>query len=291
MGEIADAIRRARGLQPKSPDSVGGLLIPSLRTAAAAPSSLAPVRAPAVAPDHCVETVYPENPAIVLENGPNAEVCRHLALRLRTELDERGARSVAIVSAERGDGKTTVACNLALALASLSRGREVALIDLDLRRPSVASYLALPAKRGVEKVLRGEAELDEVLLAVHHPAFDVVPAVNPQSAAHELMVRSQVGELIAELERRYAIVIIDTPPAPLVPDANLVLRHAATCAPVVRTGKTRARFFRRLVDCLPRDQVIGWIVNGDRSSRFRDDDYYYGGEPGVPHVRRGGEAA
>ena len=82
----------------------------------------------------------------MLEEGPNAEVCRQLALRLRTALDERGSRTVAVVSAERGDGKTTLAVNLAIGLATLTREREVALVDLDIRKPSMRASSRSPRR-------------------------------------------------------------------------------------------------------------------------------------------------
>ena len=85
----------------------------------------------------------------MLEEGPNAEVCRQLALRLRTALDERGSRTVAVVSAERGDGKTTLAVNLAIGLATLTREREVALVDFDIRKPSVARQLSISTQTGI----------------------------------------------------------------------------------------------------------------------------------------------
>jgi Mrp family chromosome partitioning ATPase len=227
-----------------------------------------------------VEKVESDQAAVVLENGPNAEACRHVALRLRSAMEARGAHSAVIVSAERGDGKTTVACNLAIAMGSLSRGRDVALLDLDLRKPSIASYLSLSGSAGIEAVLLGQSTLDEVRVEVANPAIDVYPALVPQRAAHELLVLPQLGELLGLLERRYAAVIIDTPPAPVVPDANLILRHVAACVPVVRTGKTRARSFRRLVDCLPGTQLAGWILNCDRSTAQAYDYHYYGVEPG-----------
>jgi Mrp family chromosome partitioning ATPase len=228
---------------------------------------------------------------VILEQGPDAEACRHLALRLRDALDERRARSIAIVSAERGDGKTTVACNIAIALATLSREREVALVDFDMRRPAIAKSLSIPHHVGVEEVLLGRASLDEVRIAVEQPAIDVFPVVRPQDAAHELIVLPQMAALIAELERRYATVIVDTPPAPLVPDATLILRHVSACSPVVRAGKTRARSLRRLLDCLPRDRILGWILNGERASRFGYRDYYYGEEPvPAPRWKFGGRA-
>lgn len=282
MGEIADAIRRARvegGRQPAEGSALSGLEAPIPEPTRAPLHESAGEPRTEVAPSarRWIETIDPNNPAVLPEDGPHAEVCRHIALRLRDELDSRGARSVVVVSAERGDGKTTVACNLAVSMASLSRGRSVALVDLDLRKPSIASYLTLNPELGIEQVLLGKAQMEDVQISVRHPAIDVYPAVTPQRAAHELMVLPKLAELVARLERHYGTVIIDTPPAPLVPDANLILRHVSCAVPVVRKGKTRARSFRRLVNCLPAKQVLGWVMNCDRSADFRDHDYYYYG--------------
>lgn len=282
MGEIADALRRARSQRPSAPPEPGLRGLPAPITLAAAAAELKP--------GLTINSVEPQNTAIVLDQGPDAEACRHLALRLRKALDERHARSIAIVSAERGDGKTTVACNVAIALATLSRDREVALVDFDLRRPSIVKSLSIPHDAGVEEILLGRATLDSVRVCVQQPAIDVYPVVTPQDAAHELIVLPQMAALIADLERRYATVVVDTPPAPLVPDATLILRHVAACAPVVRVGKTRARSVRHLLDCLPRERMIGWILNGEHAPRFGYRDYYYGDEPqpGPRWMQRGG---
>jgi Mrp family chromosome partitioning ATPase len=281
MGEIADALRRARNQRPASAPAEG-----SLRSLPTAPIAVTRAAAPAPAPLEpkpglTISSVEPQNAAVILEHGANAEACRHLALRLRSVMDERRARSIAIVSAERGDGKTTVACNVAIALATLSREREVALIDLDLRRPAVVKSLSVPHDSGLEEVLLGRANLDAVRVSVQQPAIDIYPVVTPQDAAHELLVLPQMVAMIAELERRYATVVVDTPPAPLVPDATLILRHVPLCAPVVRVGKTRARSLKRLLECLPRERIAGWILNGERAATFGYRDYYYGEEPGA----------
>lgn len=277
VGEIADALRRHRERGPVAPET-DPQREPVPRREPEPQAPVAKLR-PSGDEQHPpielrTDDVESQNPAIALENNPNAEACRHLALRLRAELDQRSTRSVAIVSSERGDGKTTVACNLAVALSSISRGREVALVDLDLRRPSVANYLCLSSRYGLETVLRDGADLDDVKISVQAPALDVFVAVEAQRSAHELLVLPAFSSLIAELERRYTTVIVDTPPAPVVPDANLILRQVKACVAVVRTGKTRTRSFRRLTDCVPRDRLLGWILNGERSG-MRDSDYYY----------------
>jgi hypothetical protein len=91
--------------------------------------------------------------------------------------------------------------------------------------------------------------------------------VTPQDAAHELLRCRRWPRLIADLERRYATVVIDTPPAPLVPDATLILRHVTACAPVVRAGQDARRSLKRLLECLPRERIIGWILNCERAGR------------------------
>src|SRR4029450_10504694 len=129
MGEIADALRRARSQRPTPTAPEPGLRgLPAPVTLDGA--------VPGTKPGLMINSVEPQNTAVIVEPGPDAEACRHVALRLRSAMDERRAHSVAIVSAERGDGKTTVACNVAIALATLSRDREVALVDFDLRKPS-----------------------------------------------------------------------------------------------------------------------------------------------------------
>jgi capsular exopolysaccharide synthesis family protein len=291
VGEIADAIRRARGAKPllEAPEpAVAGA--PSLRgfqpapAPAATPAAAAPARG--TPHGHSVDSVSPRNDALVIEeDGANAEVCRHLALRLRAALDARKARSVAIVSAERADGKTTVATNLAIAFASLARSREVALVDFDLRKPSIGQYLNLARHTGIEEVLQGRADLESAAINIQHPAIDVFPVVTQQRSAHEIFVLPRVGELVQELERRYQIVVIDTPPAPIVPDASLILRHASACVPVVRTGKTRARSLRKLLDCLPPEKIVGWILNCERTSSFEYGEYYYGDPEPEPRER------
>jgi len=287
MGEIAEALRRAREQVSKRPlaldlEPARAVAAPTPMPSPRMPRGPAP-RSPAASPAPSspaanLESVAPWNAAVILE-GPEAEACRHLALRLREALHERNARSLAVVSAERSDGKTTVACDLAVALAAISPERDVALVDFDLRRPSVRRSLALPSGSGVEQILTGEVGIDAVRIAIEEPPIDVFPSVTAQRNAHKLILRPETGAFLEELERRYAYVIVDTPPAPLVPDARLLLRHTGACAAVVRAGKTRMRSVRKLVECLPREKLLGWILNGDRSAAFGYEDYYYYGDP------------
>jgi len=272
VGEIADALRRARS---------GGLLglgRPEGSRARPAEHDPRPGEAAAVAAPAApltLQATHPTDPAIVHAPSSEIEACRQLALRLRIELERRRARSVALVSALRDEGKTTTSCNLALALASLSTGRSVALLDLDMRKPSIARVLGIEAEVGVESFLAGEVSLDQVRVATSHSALDIYPAVKPQRSAHEMLAGREFSEMIAELERRYEVVLVDTPPTLLVPDARLILRHVAVCVPVARASSTRVRAFRELIGALPREQILGTLLNGKRGRGHYYQEYEY----------------
>lgn len=272
MGEISEALRRARqaGTAAKAPAPRG----PGAHTRRTpAPGQPATPEAPGPERPTVIHALTEVDPGTAFGDEAALEACRGVALRLRAQLELSGSQSVAVVSAIRDEGKSTVACNLALAMATLSKGREVALLDLDLRKPSVASILGLPPSPGTDNVLKGEATLDDVRIEIGRPALDIYPARRPRAATHELLVHARLGEMIRTLEDRYAVVIVDTPPGLALADTSLILKHVARCIPVARTGVSRARNYRKLIEALPASQVVGSILNGTRLDR-KHYDYY-----------------
>ena len=232
-----------------------------------------------VAPaDRTTEVLEPASESILrAESGALLEICRKLALRVRSELKRRGGVSVALVSAVNGEGKTTAACNLGLALATLSSGRDVALVDLDLRRPSVATALGLHPEVGIDHVLAGGATLEDIRVSVERPQLDIFPATRVRRGTHELLVLPSLSEILRELALRYEFVIVDTPPALMVPDAGIILGHVSACVPVARAGRTRARHSRHLIKLLEQYVVLGQILNEGRLPRYEYSVYSYAG--------------
>jgi Mrp family chromosome partitioning ATPase len=210
-------------------------------------------------------------------HGPAAEHFRHFALRLTRLLEARGGRSVAATSALRGEGKTTVACNLALALATLGERSRIALVDLDLRRPRVASALGVEARVGIESVLRGEAELDAARLSTQLPALDLFLAKRASPAAHGLF-GSAAADVLGALTERYEIVLVDTPPILLVPDVALLLPHLSAYFTVVRLGVTRRAALSRALEELPKESRLGVFVNHMPRPRYYMHYGYYADE-------------
>jgi Mrp family chromosome partitioning ATPase len=227
-----------------------------------------------------IADLHPVAPSLVNASNERIEQCRHLANRVAGDLERRGCRTVAVVSSLRMEGKSTVSSSLAFATASLSQGRTVALVDLDLRRPTIATKLGFPFEAGIEAVLEGKARLEDVCVSVRQPAVDIYPARPASVPAHELLVLPEFAQLVDQLAEKYRVVVFDTPPTLLVPDASLILKRVETCIPVARSGFSRARMMRQMFELLPRDRVIGTILNATSIPKLSGENYsYYRSEP------------
>lgn len=197
-----------------------------------------------------------------------------------------------ITSALQGEGKTLVACNLALALASMAGESRIALLDLDLHHPSIAKAMGITTGPGVEKVLLGEANLRAVRIRTNLPALDLFPIGSPVPRAHEVLARPTFPALIGELSRQYAIVVCDCPPTLLVPDVELIAPHVGACLLVAKAGVTRRHPFREAITTLPRASLIGTFLNFSnppRHARNYSNYAYRGVGEGSTHEADAGD--
>ena len=206
-------------------------------------------------------------------------------------LETRDLRSVLITSALNGEGKTLVACNLALALASMAGERRIALLDLDLRRPTISTCMGIAPRFGIERVLRGEIDLRCARIRTNLSALDLFLARNPVPHAHEVLAGSSLPLLIEELSRHYRTIVCDTPPTLVVPDVELIAPHVGGCVLVARAGVTRRSPFREMLALLPQDKLIGSFLNYARLHRSVKYYEYYAGEDEPEDVPNQGSAA
>jgi capsular exopolysaccharide synthesis family protein len=299
VGEITDALRRARAERsraddrPPAPPEPAAPDPPFVPFATPAPGSVrndvAPDRLPARASDHEIVAIPSAKSgdwaarAVLIDPAHGIAVSfRHFAIRVRSQLEAMGARGVLVTSPLRREGKTTTACNLALALASMAAEGRVALVDLDLHRPSVARGLGIHPKVGLERALEGRASLASVRICTQLPALDVFAAVDPHSQVHELLSSARFKQLIATLARSYDAVVVDAPPVLLLPDVALIVPQVETCVAVVRAGNTPRSAFREMLGSLPRERLIGCFLNDARLPRHSRYGYYHrdaGSEP------------
>lgn len=282
MGEIQEALRQANQARPATPPApapFGPEPRERLSHTIRPPAPATGREARAVHLSHDRSGLWTARGLIVDDAGAAPEIVRHLAVRLRRELKGRNARCVAIVSAQREEGKTTTSCNLALALASLDHRRSVALVDLDLRNPSVGAGLGVPCAVGIDDVLLGRRELQTARIGVDEPLLDVYPARQPQANAHKILGLPAFADTVRALERQYEVVLFDTPPVLLVPDAAVILETVPCAVAVVRAGRSKRRAFETLRKHLPASRLIGSILNEGKPPLANGSYGYYGRKP------------
>lgn len=163
---------------------------------------------------------------------------------LRTHLDHvrgrDGAETFVVTATQPRHGATTVAANLAVALANT--GTSVALVDADLRSPSLSRLFGIQTAAGLTDVLAGRADLDGALRSGVTGGLAVLPAGTPSSNPGELLATPAMRDLLAELRRRYEVVLIDSPSIAAVTDAAVLASFDASTLLVAGKGRvTRPR--------------------------------------------------
>ena len=192
------------------------------------------------------------------------------------------AQVIAITSATQGEGKTTLASNLA---AAVSRsGHSVVVVDADLRRPRVAGIFGLETDApGLAAVLTGEAELDDVIRGTGEAMPSVVAAGILPADPSELLGFPAFEKLIADLRERFDYVIVDTPPTLPVTDALVVAPRVDAMILVAGVGRATAQRIRRSISALERVNatVAGVVPNGASGAAALDYKYgyYYNTDP------------
>ncbi len=180
-------------------------------------------------------------------------------------------RCVLITSAVGGEGKTTLAAQLAARCGNA--GMSTLLIDADLRRASLGSLLDVPEGPGLSDVLKGEVTIEEVAVPVQGGTFHLLLAGTPIAAVSRILNGPNFGILIAQLREQYDLIVIDSPPVLPVPDA-LILGQWADGA-ILASRFDISRFpqverARRQLD-VAGITVLGTVINGMRAA-----DSYYG---------------
>ncbi len=193
-------------------------------------------------------------------------------------LSAAGVRSIMVTSAGPGEGKTFTACNLAV--ASVSRGARVLLIDADMRARGVSDFLRLSrSEPGLTDVLLGTATLREVEKLFHVNGAGelcVIPAGTVRHESGALLEKEEFTSLLAEARSAFDLVILDTPPLNIIADAATIAARVDATLLVVRSGVTDKEALRLTLERLERTHgpVAGVVLNGvDLPSQYASYSY------------------
>lgn len=169
--------------------------------------------------------------------------------------------SLAITSPERNEGRSFLAANLAVVFSQL--GERTLLIDADMRNPRQHELFGLPNRCGLSAILSGRSNIDAItripsMIDLSVLSAGVIPP-NPQ----ELLARPVFQQLLQELERRYDVILIDTPAADVCADAQSVAIRTGAALVVARKNVSRIRAVHDLVDTMKQSRicVVGSVLN------------------------------
>lgn len=154
------------------------------------------------------------------------ESMRGVMVRLVHDMPAGQSRVIFVSSACSGEGKSTLATNLGLAMARA--GYRTLLIDFDLRRPSLDQLFDLPSEPGVAELLRSEATTDEAIRTVESGTLSVLPAGHWSPHHVSVLANGDTESVFAELRKKYQFIIADGAPILGVAESQLLSRHADT---------------------------------------------------------------
>ena len=190
-----------------------------------------------------------------------AEQYRAARLYVETLRRERGISVIAVSSARPGDGKTITSLNLAGTLAQGTDSR-VALIEIDMRRPTVAQNLGMSNARGLSTYLLGDqTDVDSLLERRAGLGFTVLLAGPPVTMPYELLKSPRLRELFQTLRQRFDHVIVDTPPMLPFPDVGILRDLVDGFLIVVRAQRTPREPVQEALAALGPNLTLGVIFN------------------------------
>ncbi len=206
----------------------------------------------------------------------NSEAFRAIRTALFFNSQDRENTVIQVTSPTPGDGKTTVAANLAVSIAQ--SGKRVLLVDGDMRRPRLGSIFGVSSKEGFATVLSGETKWQDGVFEVEEiEGLSVLPCGAKPSNPAELSTSPLVKQLIAQMRAEYDFVVIDTPPILAVTDPCPVAARVDGVILAIRIKKNVRTSAERSVEILRNlgANIVGVVVNGVGAQSGYGSQYTY----------------
>jgi capsular exopolysaccharide synthesis family protein len=211
-------------------------------------------------------------------NDPLYESYRHIRTSLKFISDKR-LRSLLVGCANPGEGKTTTVVNLGISLSH--EGKRVAIVDMDLRRPSIHNVLDLPNEVGVVDVLEGKAEIDEAIQPTDTPGLSVITSGPMSSDPGKLIESAQMEPFILALEDRFDTVILDSAPLLVKTDFLILASYVDGTIVLLESGRTTRQNIDEIMETLEKGNIkpLGFVLNKlspDKGRYYYYNKFYHG---------------
>jgi protein-tyrosine kinase len=182
---------------------------------------------------------------------------------------------IMVTSALPGEGKSFCAINLALSIA-MEMDHTVLLVDGDVARPSISTYLGIKEQRGLLDVLvDDQLELADVMRKSNIPKLSIVPAGKKRKNSTELLASQVMNKLLGDMAQRYQdrIIIFDSPPLLLTSEAHVLAAHMGQIIVVVEAETTPQKAVIEALRQIESCEVINLVFN---KARYSAGHGYYG---------------
>jgi len=220
------------------------------------------------------------SPAVLKRNrvfvGTEQDAAATAYKMLRTQVLQRmvakGWNALAITSPGPGHGKTLTAINLAFSLAKEVH-YTVLLVDLDMKRPSIHSYLGLTPAKGISDFMLRGTPLNEVMINPGVERLVILPGRESLADSSELLSSPKMAQMVDELKSRYPsrFILFDLPPLLSASDAMAFAPYVDAALMVIEEGKTKKEELQNALGLMGQTEIIGTVLN---KSHEKVDPYY-----------------
>jgi capsular exopolysaccharide synthesis family protein len=217
------------------------------------------------------ERVEPRLVAITSPNSSYCEEYRSLRTHVLHKSQKQKLQAIVVASVGPAEGKSVTALNLSWLLAQTD-GVKCLIIDSDLRMPSLTDYLGIEAENGLSEILAGQTGLKESIIKLEPAGLHLLPGGQPRSDVAELISGPRFKEILREARDMFDYVIIDAPPLGIFTDATVLINQSDGALLVVRANRTRYSNVDRVMETLPRERMLGVILN--QSEDVLDESHY-----------------
>ncbi len=218
--------------------------------------------------DKAVKTNYEAQKILLSNKSPFSvqEAYKTLRTNVVFSLPGTGCKCIGIASANRGDGKSTIAINLSISLAQINK--KVILVDCDMRLPTVAAKLGCQSTPGLSNYLSGDVR-EIPVITLEGKGIDVIPSGNIPPDSTTLIGSQEMLDLVEKLKESYDYIIFDFPPINIVSDAVMMSGEVDGYLLVIRHNRSQYQMIAETVRQMhfADGKILGFVYNGKSNDR------------------------
>lgn len=207
-------------------------------------------------------------------NSISAEAYKTLRTNIQYSSFDKEIKTILVTSTIPGEGKSTIAGNLALSFAQ--QDKKVLVIDCDLRKPALHKMFKLSNFKGLSDVIVGNSDLEKTMYN-YRDNFDILTSGKIPPNPSEILASNAMTMLLEKLKTMYDIIIIDSAPLQAVTDAQIISNKVDGTLLVIRAGLTKREAILQAKELLNQvnAKIIGVVLNGAENNSEKHY-YYYG---------------